>query len=146
MLKFRTFDEVLDFAIIQEKAAQQFYAKLAQEVQDPAVKDFYRQLITEEKEHEKRLMSLKGCSYAFREPDLRDLSESGYLDAMPVPAEVTVKEAVEFAIRKERSAEHLYSLLADLAQQEEIEQLFRMLSEQERHHRLAFEKKADSAR
>ncbi|HOK65361.1 MAG TPA: ferritin family protein [Anaerohalosphaeraceae bacterium] len=141
MLKFRTFDEVLDFAIVQEKAAQQFYAKLAQEVRDPAVKDFYRQLTEEEKEHERRLISLKGYAYALREPDLRDLSESGYLDAMPVPADVSLKEALQFAIRKERSAEHLYSLLADLVQQEELEQLFRVLSAQELRHRQVFEKR-----
>ncbi len=141
MLKFRTFDEVLDFAIVQEKAAQQFYAKLAQEVQDSDVKEFYRQLTVEEREHEKRLLSLKGYAYALREPDLRDLSESGYLDAMPVPANVSLKEALQFAIRKERSAEHLYSLLADLVQQEELEQLFRVLSGQELHHRQVFEKR-----
>lgn len=141
MLKFRTFDEVLDFAIIQEKAAQQFYSKLAQEVQDAAVREFYRHLADEEKEHEKRLLSLKGYAFALREPDLRDLSESGYLDALPVPAKVTLKEAIQFAIRKERSAEQLYTLLADLAQREELEQLFRVLSGQELRHRRAFEKK-----
>jgi rubrerythrin len=141
MLKFRTFDEVLDFAIVQEKAAQQFYSKLAQEVQDPAVKEFYQQLTNEEKEHERRLWSLKGYAFALREPDLRDLSESGYLDAMPVPENVSLKEAVQFAIRKERSAEHLYTLLADLAQREELEELFRVLSGQELRHRQAFEKK-----
>ncbi len=141
MTKFRSFDEVLDFAILQEKAAQQFYTKLAGEVQDPAVGDLYRQLVSEEKEHENRLIALKGYSYALREPDLRDLAESGYLDALPVPADVTFQEALVFAIRKERSAERLYTILADLVQQEELEQLFRMLAGQELQHRQAFEKR-----
>lgn len=141
MIKCRSFDEVLDFAILQEKAAQQFYTKLAGEVQDPAVRGLYRQLASEEKEHENRLSALKGYAYALREPDLRDLAESGYLDAMPVPADVTVKEAIVLAIRKERSAEHLYTILADLVQQEELEQLFRVLAGQELQHRQAFEKR-----
>lgn len=144
MLKFRTFDEVLDFAIVQEKAAQQFYLKLAQTVDEPAVKGFYSQLAAEEKEHEIRLFSLKGDAYALREPDLQDLSESGYLDAMPVPSDVSLKDAIVFAIRKERSAEHLYTLLADLAQREELEEMFRVLAGQELRHRQAFEKKLAS--
>ena len=34
MLQFRTFDDILDFAIVQEKAAQKFYTKLSNETAD----------------------------------------------------------------------------------------------------------------
>ena len=140
MLKFGNFDEVLDFAILQEQAAQKFYSQMVLRVQDPAVQSFYRSLVTEEKAHENRLRALKGSAYALRAPDLKDLAESGYLDAMPIPADVSMREAVEYAIRKEKSAQQLYSVLASLIENEEMEQLFRHLAFQEMEHAKYFQK------
>lgn len=144
MLKFRSFEDVLDFAILQEQAAQTFYAKLVAEVQDPSVQQFYRGLVNEEHSHEEKLHSLKRYSYVLREPDLKDLSESGYLDAMPIPPDVSFKEAVRYAMGKEKSAYQLYSILADLADREELEQLFRHLASQEIEHMRYFQKEYEA--
>ena len=34
MLQFQTLDDILDFAILQEKAAQKFYTKLSDQADD----------------------------------------------------------------------------------------------------------------
>ncbi|MHC5174075.1 MAG: hypothetical protein ACYSPJ_10150 [Planctomycetota bacterium] len=47
MVEFNTFEDVLDFAILQEKAAQEFYSKLSEEVTSDDVKLFYRTLVQE---------------------------------------------------------------------------------------------------
>lgn len=143
MLKFRTFEDVLDFAILQEKAAQQFYSKLSSEMKDAQVRLFYRTLVEEESLHERELCLLKKKSYALREPDLNMLRQSGYLDAMPSDPEMSLHEAVAFSLKKEKSARALYSMLAGCMKDREMENLFRMLSDQEQKHADYFQSQLD---
>jgi len=134
MMKFNTFEDVLDFAILQEKAAQQFYTKLSDEVLDPDVLLFYKTLIQEEALHEKKLRKLKRYEYDLIEPDIATLQESGYLDAMPIAPEVTFTEAVRYAIKKEKSARMLYRTLAQMCEHQKLTDLFNDLAEQEKSH------------
>lgn len=133
-MDFRTFEDVLDFAILQEKAAQQFYSDLEEKVTDDDVRLFYKALIEEEKLHELRLRELKRYEYQMIEPDIETLKESGYLDAMPIEPDVSLAEAVRYAVKKERSARMLYSTLGQMCQRDELKELFNELAEQEKSH------------
>ena len=139
MMDFQTFEDVLDFAILQEKAAQEFYSDLAQKVIDTHVRSFYHELVQQERVHEQKLMHLKRYEFDLRAPDLESLQESGYLDALPVPPRVSLEEAVRYAVKKERSAKMLYQTLSQVVDQEELSQLFRTLADQEQAHREFFE-------
>jgi rubrerythrin len=134
MMEFHTFEDVLDFAILQEKAAQQFYTKLSDEVLNSDVLLFYKTLIQEEALHEKKLRELKRYAYELIEPDVETLRNSGYLDAMPVSPEVTFEEAVRYAIKKEKSARMLYHTLGQMCEHKELADLFNELAEQEKSH------------
>ena len=134
MVEYHTFEDVLDFAILQEKAAQQFYTKLSGEVLDHDVQLFYRTLAEEEHVHEKKLLALKRYEYDLNEPDMESLRESGYLDAMPVSPEISFAEAVRFAIKKELSARMLYNALGQVCEPNELKQLFKQLAEEEQSH------------
>lgn len=138
-MEFRTFEDILDFAILQEKTAQQFYAKLCNEVQNPDVQLFYRTLVQEEALHEEKLRELKRFEYELIEPDIQLLQKSGYLDAMPIPPEVTFVEAVRYAIKKEKSARILYRTLGQMCQRKELADLFNELAAQEKSHADYFE-------
>jgi len=140
MLKFESFDDVLDFAILQEQAAQQFYSKLSGRVKNPQVSLFYRTLVEEESLHEQQLRRLKNRSYQLKEADLSMLGESGYLAAMPHKADMTLLEAIRFSIKKERSSRMLYALLAERMQDNrELAEVFQMLADQEQLHTEYFE-------
>lgn len=134
MMEFHTFEDVLDFAILQEKAAQQFYTKLSEEVLNSDVLLFYKTLIQEEALHEKKLRELKRYEYDLIEPSIQTLQESGYLDAMPVSPEVTFEEAIRYAIKKEKSARMLYRALGQMCDHQELTKLFDELAEQEQSH------------
>ena len=134
MVEFQTFEDVLDFAILQEKAAQQFYSELSGKVLDSDMRLFYQTLVQEEHLHELKLRELKRFGYELIEPDIETLRESGYLDAMPISPEVTFAEAVRYAIKKERSARMLYRTLGQMCQRKELKQLFDQLAEQEAEH------------
>ncbi|MHC5088135.1 MAG: ferritin family protein, partial [Planctomycetota bacterium] len=127
-------EDVLDFAILQEKAAQQFYIKLAGEVLDADVQLFYRTLVEEEQIHEKKLRELKRYEYDLNEPDLEALKDSGYLDAMPVPADISLADAIRYAIKKERSARMLYRTLGQTCKRKELSELFTELADEEEAH------------
>jgi rubrerythrin len=133
-MEFHTFEDVLDFAILQEKAAQQFYAKLCDEVLDPDVQLFYRTLVQEEHLHETKLRELKRFEYELIEPDVETLRNSGYLDAMPISPDVTFEGAVRYAVKKEKSARMLYHTLAQMCERKELADLFTELAEQEKSH------------
>jgi rubrerythrin len=140
MLEFRTFEEILDFAILQEKAAQAFYTKMAAEVRRPEVRLLYLSLVDEESEHERRLAGLKQTSYQLTEPDIQALNDSGYLKALPVPPDITFRQAVKLAWDKERSARLLYLLLADTIDDRDFSDLFRQLADQEATHAEYFQR------
>ena len=133
-MNFNTFEDVLDFAILQEKAAQQFYSEMADKVLDDNVRLFYKTLVQEEHLHELKLRELKRFGYELIEPDVETLRESGYLDAMPVLPEITFAEAVRYAIKKERSARMLYHTLGQMCKRNELKRLFEELAEQEGEH------------
>ncbi|MHC5190645.1 MAG: ferritin family protein [Planctomycetota bacterium] len=134
MMDFDTFEDVLDFAILQEKAAQQFYIKLAGEVLDADVQLFYRTLAEEEQIHEKKLRELKRYEYDLNEPDLEALKDSGYLDAMPIPPDISLTDAIRYAIKKERSARMLYRTLGQTCKRKELSELFTELADEEEAH------------
>lgn len=134
MMEFNTFEDVLDFAILQEKAAQQFYSDLEEKVINDDVRLFYKTLIQEEHLHELKLRELKRFGYELVEPDMETLKESGYLDAMPVSPEISFVDAVRYAIKKERSARMLYHTLGEMCKRNELKELFEELAEQEDSH------------
>lgn len=113
MIQFQTFDEILDFAIMQERAAQIFYAKLADEADDPERGRFYRDLVAQEQTHEEKLLTLKLISSQVHTPDLEELQKCGYLDALPLHPGMSFKEILRYVIKKEKSAKMLYTVLAN---------------------------------
>lgn len=143
MPQFQTLDDILDFAIVQEKAAQKFYTKLSNGVGDLDMQLFFRTLAEEEEVHEKKLRRLKQTHSELPAPDLTDLQKSGYLDALPIRPGMNQKEVLLYALKKERSAKLLYSVLADTMKQKELAELFRTIAAQEAEHADFFQKQYD---
>lgn len=138
MQLFGRFEDVLDFAIDQEQAAQQFYTELTEKVADPEVKELYRSLVEQEQIHERNLQKIKLMDPSLDRPDLEAVKRSGYLNARNIPAGITMKEAMGFALEKEKSAHMLYALLADLIENTEISNLLAQLAEEESRHAAYF--------
>jgi rubrerythrin len=137
---FNSLKDVLNYAIGQEQAAVRFYTKLSGIVTDLKVQELYRSLADQEKGHEKRLRDMKKAGGELSEGDLESVRQSGYLDARNVPAGVTMKEAVAFALEKEKSSHMLYALLADLIENKPIARLLSQLAEEESRHAEYFKK------
>ena len=134
MVHFETFDEILDFAIVQERAAQAFYANLAGEADNADMRRFYESLVEQESIHEEKLTDLKSVCSQLSVPDLEDLQKCGYLDALPLHPEADLKQVLQYLIKKEKSAKMLYTVLANSVQRSEMADLFNVLAAQEADH------------
>lgn len=145
MLEFETLDDILDFAIVQEQAAQAFYTQLSKEASNADRQLFYRTLAEEELTHEKKLRGLKNRDFKLTSPGLTQLKQSGYLDALPVHPGMDLKEVLLYGLKKEKSAKMLYSVLAESVEYAELAALFRMLAEQEDEHAAFFRKEYEAA-
>ena len=144
MLEFKTIDDILDFAIVQEIAARELYTKLSGETPDRDRQLFYRTLAEEEAVHEKKLRELKRRQFDLNPPDMQQLQDSGYLDALPLTPEMTLREVVRYALKKEKSARMLYKVLADSMLQPDLADLFRELAAEEAKHAAFFRKEYDA--
>ena len=113
---------------------------------DPDVRLFYRTLVEEEGVHEKELNKLKTSGYQLAEPDMAMLRESGYLDALSADPQMTLHQAIAFALKKKNPPRLLYSTLADCTKDEKLAVLFRHLAEQEQQHADYFQKELERLR
>ena len=142
MQKFSSADEVLDFAIEQEIAAQNFYHSLAANSDIPEMKAVFESFEKEEKGHQAKLVSMKtkGSFAAAANPvDVEDLGLADYLvDVEPTP-QMEYKDALILAMKKEKAAYRLYTDLAELSKSKEMKDTFLFLAQEEAKHKLRFE-------
>jgi rubrerythrin len=144
MQVFSSLKDVLNFAIGQEQAAQRFYRDLSGKASDPMVRQLYESLADQEAGHEKHLREMKKAGGELSKENLDSVCRSGYLDARNVPSGVTMKEAVAFAMEKEKSSHMLYVLLADLIDNKPAARLLLKLAEEESRHAEYFKKEYET--
>jgi rubrerythrin len=142
MQKFSSADDVLDFAIEQEIAAQNFYHNLAASSDIPEMKQVFESFAKEEKGHQAKLESMKSkgsFAAAADTSDVEDLGLADYLvDVEPTP-QMEYKDALILAMKKEKAAYRLYTDLAEIANSKEMKDTFSFLAQEEAKHKLRFE-------
>ena len=142
MQKFNSADEVLDFAIEQEIAAQGFYNNLAANSDIPEMKEVFEGFAKEEKGHQAKLeaMKSKGSLAAASKPDdIQNLGLADYLVEVEPTPQMDYKDALVLAMKKEKAAYRLYIDLAEIANSKEMKDTFLLLAQEEAKHKLRFE-------
>ena len=141
MEKFNSINEIIDFAIKGEQESIEFYSVLYKKTDNANMKEAYKEFIQEEKFHKEKLMELKskGALANFDSQKVSDLKISDYLPEMEVRENMNYQESLILAMQKEKAAYKLYSDLAEIAENTEIEKLFRLLAAEEAKHKLKFE-------
>lgn len=139
MPDFYSIQDVLTFAIHLEQASQEFYRRLSRTVHSPSVSRFLVELVKEEKRHEQRLAQLLDESGGLPEPRISPDQIDCYIQAIKVSESMSYKEAVKLAMDKEKAAQMLYSVIADVMEDPILLEVFQQLSAQEKIHRQFFE-------
>lgn len=140
MKEFSNIDEILEFAIGEEQAAVDFYLQMAEMSKSQQTKKIFQEYAEEEMRHKAKLISVKESGSFKMDPgQVRDLKISEYLvDVKPSPT-MTYQESLILAMKKEKAAFRMYTVLATRATDPQVRELFEMLALEESKHKLAFE-------
>jgi rubrerythrin len=139
MEHFESAEEVLEFAIARETESQDFYMKLAEQMENPTMQKVFEQFASEELGHKMKLEAVKHGQILLGQKDVESLDIADYVvDVEPQP-DMDYTEALVLAMRKEKAAYRLYLDLAAAAEDEELTDMFLSLAQEEAKHKLRFE-------
>jgi rubrerythrin len=143
MNEFSSVDDVLDFAIANEREAQQFYQGLADRAA-PADKVLFEGFVAEERKHEERLLEIKaGGKLLDAQAKVMDLKIGDYLVDVEATPDMSLQDALIVSMKKEKQAFRLYTDLAGTTTDATLKKTFQGLAQEEAKHKLFFELQYD---
>ena len=138
------FESIIAFAIAREEDAAAGYADMMAGAETPGLKELFRELRDEEREHKRLLEGLDPVAAGSLEPTaIEDLKITDGLKAEPPHPDMSFQDALIFAARKEEKAARLYAGLAAAAGRDEDRKLFEFLAGREKLHKLKLETEYD---
>jgi rubrerythrin len=145
MEKFKSIDEILDYAIQSEQDAVDFYQNLAEKTNNIAVKKIFIQNANEEKGHKLKLQKIKDDGLFSDEfaGGVPDLKISDYTVTKPPSKIDDYADALRLAMHREKGAFKLYTKLANSTENAELKKIFSRLAVEEANHKLKFELEYD---
>jgi len=145
MQTFGSVDAILEFAIEKEQEAADFYMELAGKMEKPWMKELFEDFSAEERGHMQKLLSVKrGERLLPATEKVMDLKLADYLVDVEPSEEMGYQDALILAMKKEKAAFKLYTDLAAVATEEEIQQSLLALAQDEARHKLRFEIEYDN--
>ena len=144
MEKFKSVNEILDFAINAEQEAVEFYSGLADNAKNNEMKAVFNEFAQEEMKHKARLMNIKETGIMEKGTEkVMDLKVSDYVVAVAATPDMPYSDALIVAMKKEKAAFKLYMALSNRAESKEVKDLFYSLAIEESKHKLRFELEYD---
>ena len=145
MSGFENIEDILEFAIDQEEKAHDFYMDLAAKMAQPSMEKVFEGFAAEEMGHKMKLQAARDGSVEIRsDEDVPDLKIADYLVDVEPSEDMSYKDAVILAMKKEKAAYRLYLDLASAAVDKSHTDLFLGLARQEANHKLRFELEYDN--
>lgn len=142
--KFKTIDEVLDFAMKAEQEAVDFYNQLAGTMKNQEIRDTFLQFAREEVAHKARLQKIKDERlFDLSDEKVQDLMISDYVFNVKPSPDMTYADALVLAMKKEKAAFKLYTTLSLRVDNIELKAVFQSLAVEESKHKLRFELEYD---
>lgn len=140
MKEFSNINELLDFAIGEEQSAVDFYLLLAAQSKSPETKKIFLEFAGEEMKHKANLTMIKeNGTLRLSDEKVRDLKISEYLVDVKPSASMDYQDALILAMKKEKAAFRMYTMLASQAEDLAVKDLLQSLALEESRHKLRFE-------
>jgi rubrerythrin len=138
------FERIIAFAVAREEEAAAAYAEMMASAETPGLKEFFRELRDEERDHKRLLEGLDPAGAgSFAAAAVEDLGITDGLRVNPPRPDMSYQDALIFAARKEERAARLYAGLAAGAARDEDRRLFEFLASREKLHKLKLESEYD---
>lgn len=141
MFQFKSIQEILEFAITKEQAAQKLYANLAERLTDPMVRKLFGDLALEEVDHRQQL-ELELMKLGRVVPESNQFKGARVTECTitdEIPPEMGYAEALVLAMQKEKASFRLYVEMVGAAADLECRDVLMVLAEEEVRHMLRFE-------
>jgi rubrerythrin len=136
--------DVLDFAIAGESNAAELYTKMAAMVKNPWLSKTLERMVQEEIQHRKKLKAVKAGRGILGREDVGDLGLAETLEDVQPHPDMDFRELLVFAIKKENVSQGLYTRLASIFSEPELQNTFLKLAEEEADHKRRFEMEYES--
>ena len=139
-MNFKTFEEIMEYAINKEKDAEKFYTEASEKETYSGAKELFRGFALEERGHQKMLenFSMENLEY-FKEKKIPDLKISDYTVDMEYKPNMSYDDILRLAAKREEKAFKFYTDFAEKAEQESHKKLFKILAQEESKHKLKME-------
>jgi len=138
--EFKTPNDVIDFAVVKEQEAHDFYHYWAQKIDTKWIKNIFSEFAQEEMKHKELLLKVKkGETLSSSMEKVMDLKIADYLvDISPTP-DMDYQHALIVAMKREKSSYKLYTDLAQKTDDPEIATTLNALAQEEAKHKLRLE-------
>ena len=141
-MEFEGFREIIEFAIEKEKEAVSFYEDAASQQQFSDARQMFKEFADEERKHQALLEGFLQGETTLKDYDFKwvpDMKRSDYLVDIPYEKGMSYADILRLAMKREEKALALYHELARKSEGKDLEQTFKMLSQEEAKHKLALE-------
>ena len=139
--QWQSFDDIIDYAIENEIAAQKFYLDAAKKMENRLIKEMFLGFVTEEKKHENTLRKLlKSMPEDLPFDESRDYRVTETTKAPEVSPDMKPADAFALAMNKEQEAMNFYAKLAEGCTDPQLKNIFLELASMERQHKFQMEK------
>ncbi len=139
-MEFQSVEEVLDYAIEQERRAARFYELMAGKSADVVARKFFQEMVGEERKHEAKLEAIKSgkiARFSRRETPQMNLTE--VLGEPVFREDITLQEGLILAMRAEKDAYEMYTALAGFAGDDALKEILEGLAREELEHKARME-------
>jgi rubrerythrin len=137
-MNFESMDDILDFAIKNEKEAVDFYTGLSKEETFSGSKSVLEEFANEEKKHENLLVKFKENrevldNYKFEW--ITDLKRSNYTVDITYEKGMPFTDTLRLAMKREEKALQLYNELINKVDNDDFKKVFKILCQEEAKHK-----------
>jgi rubrerythrin len=142
IMNFKSFEEIISYAIEKEKEAAQFYDDMSKQEPYSGAKKLFEEFAGEEKRHRAMLEDLSSNQERLAEYKFEwipDMKRSDYLVDIEYRRDMDYADILRLAMKREEKSLKLYNELVEKAGEEDLVKLFRMLSQEEAKHKLSLE-------
>ena len=145
-MEFNSVNEILDYAIVREQSAADFYTDLAGRMDREHMKEIFLGFAGEEQGHKAKLLAVKeGKHMLASEKQILDLKIGDNLVDVELSSDPSYQDALILAMKAEKNAFRLYNNLANATDDANLKTLFVGLANEEAKHKLRFEIEYDDA-
>lgn len=144
MNKFETAQNIIDFAVVMEKNAIQFYSELASSTESDDMKKVFDDYSKEEAAHLDNLLNIDIEDFIFsEETPITNLNISNYINPEVDYLALSYNEVLVIAMNREKRASQLYTKLSEMLRNKKLKRIFSLMAKDDNKHKYRIELEFD---